>query len=239
MAKLRAEERVFRETAGWRPALIRFIGNLILFLALALVFVVYFKIISENTGHARVKLYLSGTVLCLAQIFFGYWLVAMGLPGTLLPAGLVAGVAALGMNGRIAIFLTALSSLTGLILFEGRPDLMVGYLAGGWFFVSNSVPVRRRVLLLLMSLLSGLAGSAAFVAWNLARGDMMELLTLGDGWRGVVDEGTSPLVAVVALIANWLVCGVLILLFLPWIERFFGVTTRIHPRTWRARSTPC
>jgi uncharacterized domain HDIG len=237
LAKLRAEEDAFRRTQGWSMPAARFIGNFLIFLALAAAMVIFFRVV-ESARPGVVRRFLSAATLCLLPIFSGYWLIWMGLPGTMLPIGIVAGVAALGMNTRVAIFLTALSSLCCLILFEGRPDLMVGYLASAWFFVYTATRVRWRTLLLVMAIVAGLVGSIAFIAWNLARGDMHDILTVKMDWSNILDSSRAPLFAAGGLFANWLVCGVIILCILPLIERFFNVTTRIRLQDLASQEHP-
>jgi putative nucleotidyltransferase with HDIG domain len=237
MGKLNAEERVFRAAQGWRLPFARFIGNLVLFSALALSLTLYFRI-AESGGRGVRRRFFAGTLLCLLAVHIGYLLVWMGLPGTMLPIGLIAGVTALGMNARTAFFLTALASLAGLIIFDGRADLLVGFLAAGWLFVYTAPRLRRRGLLLFMALLSGLLGSVAFSAWNFTRGDLQTLFSLGSSPTPLSEGGAFPLVGALALAVNWFGCGLLLLLFLPWIERLFRVTTRIRLQDYAGLDHP-
>ncbi len=237
LAKLRAEEQAFRDTQGWRLPVTRFIGNFLLFLALGAAMVIYFRM-AEGLRRGVLRRFVSAAALCLLLVFSGYWLIWMGFPGTMLPAGIVAGVVALGMTTRTSIFLTALSSLCGLILFEGRPDLMVGYLTGTWFFAYTAAQVRWRTLLFFTAFLAGCIGSVSFIAWNFARGDMHDILTMHFEWSNILDGSRAILLAALGLVVNWIVCGFIILLLLPLIERFFGVTTRIHLQDLASQEHP-
>ena len=237
LAKLRAEGQAFRATQGWRLPVTRFIGNFLIFFALGWAMVIYFRV-ADFPKRGVLRRFITGASLCLLIVLCGYWLIWMGLPGTILPAGIVAGVAALGMTTRTAVFLTAISSLCGLILFEGRPDLMVGYLVSGCFFVYTAPQSRWRTLLLFTAVLAGVVGSVAFISWNFARGDLYELLTMRFEWANILDGSRATLLAALALVANWLVCGMAILLLLPLIERFFGVTSRIRLQDLASQQHP-
>lgn len=239
LSKIREEDKRFIDTQDWRIRLARFAGNYTLFIGLAVAMAIYFRSTNEDRqGSAR--RFLSGSFLCLLPMLFGYWLIWMGLPGTLLPIGLAAGIAALGMSSRTAVFLTALSSLGCLVIFEGRADLMVGYMAAGWLFVYMVSRVRWRALLILTALLSGLVGVLAFLAWNLARGDASGLSFAVNTWRQALSESHVSALASLAflLLSNWLVCGVAILAIIPLVERFFGVTTRIHLQDLASQEHP-
>jgi putative nucleotidyltransferase with HDIG domain len=227
MGKLREEELAFRASQGWRLPVARLVGNVVLFLALALAMALYFKVAEGRDAGIRRRFFV-GSLLCLLTVYIGYFLIWTGLPGTMLPIGVVAGVAALGMTMRTSIFLTAVASLISLVIFDGRPDLMVGYLTAGWFFVYMAARVRWRGLLLLMALLSGLIGSVAFIAWNFTRGDVRALFELDSSLLLLAEGGMFPLVGVLGLVANWFVSGLVVLMLLPWVERLFGVTTRIR-----------
>ncbi len=236
LAMFREEERVYRESQGWRLPLTRFVGNFLLFLAVAVSLVLYFKA-AENRQVGVVRRYFATAALCLFPVLIGYLLVYLGLPGTMLPIGLAVGVAALGMNAKAAMFLASMASLCGLILFEGRADLMIGHLAAGLFFVHMAPRCRWRVALLVISLLAGLIGAIAYICWNFARGDMQGLLSMVS-WRQAYDDSRSSLISAAALILNWLACGVILLIIMPFIERFFGVTTRIRLQDLTAQEHP-
>ena len=67
----------------------------------------------------------------------------------------------------------------------------------------------------------------AFVGWsdgfgNAERTDSNVVANLSVVARFV------PLLAAGGLVVNWMICGILILFLIPFIEKFFGVTTRIH-----------
>ncbi len=237
LAQLREEERVYQQSQGWRLPATRFIGNLLLFAAISLSMVIYFKR-AESNPRGSVRRFFATAVLCLFPVYVGYGLIYMGLPGTMLPIGIAVGIAAFGMGAWTAMFLVALTSVCGLILYEGRPDLMIGYLAGGLFFIQTAARCRWRVTLLLMSFLSGMVGAISFIAWNFARGDLQNLYSVLTPWSQALDDTRGPLLAAAGLLANWMVCGVLILLLLPVIEWFFGMTTRIHLQDLSAQEHP-
>lgn len=236
MAMLREEERVFLETQGWRVPAVRFIGNLMLFCAISMSMVIFFKA-SEGRWLGAMRRFFATATLILVLVFLGYWLVHMGLPGTMLPIGLAVGVAAFGMNSWTAMFLASMASLCGLILFEGRSDLMIAHLAAGLFFIQTAIRCRWRVTLIIMSLFSGLIGTVAFIAWNFARGDLQGLFSVSTLSQAVADSRSSMLSAV-ALLLNWVVCGFIMLLIMPLVERYFSVTTRIHLQDLTAQEHP-
>ncbi|MDR3211796.1 MAG: HDIG domain-containing protein [Planctomycetota bacterium] len=226
LAKVREEERLFLATRGWQIPASRFIGNFILFLAMGLAMAVYFRLVEgDRPGVSR--RFLSGALLCLLIVFSGYWLIWMNLPGTMFPAGLLAAVTAIGMQFRTSIFLTALASLCGLILFDGRSDLMLGHLTAGWFFIYAASRTGWRTLLLCMALLAGFIGGVTYIAWNFARGDLYDLISLQFNWDNILDASQSTLLAALAMLVDWLVFGVVVLVFLPLIERFFSISSRI------------
>ncbi|MDR3077782.1 MAG: HDIG domain-containing protein [Planctomycetota bacterium] len=225
LAMLREEERVFRESRGWRLSALRFLGNFSLFAALAAAMAIFFR--KMDSSGAALRRFGVTAAIGLACVWVGYWLISHSLPGTLLPLGLAAGVVTLGMNARNAIFLTAVISLAGLILFAGRSDIMLGNLAAGIFFASHAARCRRRMAMILVAGASGLIGAVSFVVWNFARGDLQNLPELLANWPPAMNESLAPLLAALGLIPNWLACGILVTVFIPLIERRFGVTTRI------------
>lgn len=237
LAMIRAEENAFRETQGWRLPITRAAGNLLLFFAVALVIMYYFRTAGGNPSGAF-RRFCAAAVLCLLPIWSGYLLIHFGLPGTMLPVGLAVGIAAFGMTRGNAVFVSAIASLCGLILFEGRPNLMVGYLAAGLFFIHTAARCRWRITLMIMSLFSGLIAGAAFLAWSFARGDLQDLLGSVSNLTQIVGDSLAPLLAAVGLMLNWLICGFLVLLLLPLVERFFGVTTRIRLQDLLAKEHP-
>lgn len=236
MAMLREEERVYLESQGWRVPAIRFIGNLMLFCAISMSMVIFFKA-AEARRLGAVRRFFATGALILAMVFAGYWLIHMGLPGTMLPIGLAVGVAAFGMNTWTAMFLASMSSLCGLILFEGRSDLMIAHLAAGLFFIQTAIRCRRRFTLVMVSFFSGLIGTLAFIAWNFARGDLQGLFDVSSLGQAMADSRSSMLSAA-ALLINWVLCCVALLLIMPFVERYFGVTTRIHLQDLTAQEHP-
>ena len=234
---LSEEEAVFRRTQGWLLPATRFVGNFLLFAAISFSVVIYF-IAAEGRRPGTLRRFLATSMLCLFTVLVGYALIAAGLPGTLLPVGLAVGIAAIGMNSWNAIFTSAITSLCGLILFEGRPDLMVAHLAAGLFFIHTAVRCRKRVVLVVVSFLSGLIGAFAFIAWNFSRGDLQSLLAMLLSWSQALDGSRGALLSALALLLNWLLCGFLILAILPLIERFFKVTTRIHLQDLASQEHP-
>lgn len=237
VAMLREEERVFHESQGWRLPATRFLGNLLLFAAISFSVVIFFKKVDTLNIFGAIRRFMATAALCLLVVFTGYWLIYMGLPGTMLPIGLAVGIAAFGMNTWTAMFLGSIASLCGLILFEGRPDLMVAHLAAGLFFIQTASRCRWRITLVIMTFLAGLLGAAAFVAWNFARGDLQGVLTMTN-WNQLLDDSRTSLLSGGALLVNWVVCGLIILLIMPLIERFFNVTTRIHLQDLSAQEHP-
>lgn len=237
MATLREEEKAYRMLQDWRLPATRFIGNLLLFAAISLATVIYFKT-AEGNPIGVLRRFFATVALCMLPVFAGYLLIYLGLPGTMLPIGLTIGIAAFGMNTWSAIFLATMTSICGLILFEGRPDLMIGYLAGGLFFIYTASRCRWRISLLVVSLLSGFIGGVAFIAWNFARGDLQNLFTVISTWSKALDDSRAPLIAAFGLVANWIVCGFILLVLLPLIEWFFGVTTRIHLQDLASQEHP-
>ena len=227
LAMLREEERVFRESRGWSFTALRFFGNFALFAAMAAAMAIFFRKTGGPDNSASLGRFGVIASASLACVWFGYWLISRSLPGTLLPLGLAIGIVALGINVRNAVFLTAAVSLAGLILFAGRSDVMIGNLSAGLFFTAHAARCRRRMALILVSSVSGLIGALSSVAWNFARGELQSLPELAANWPPAMNENMTPLLAAPGLILNWLACGVLVTLFLPVIERGFGITTRI------------
>ncbi|MCD8140218.1 MAG: HDIG domain-containing protein [Planctomycetaceae bacterium] len=236
LAILREEERVFRESQGWRLPATRFTGNFLLFGAVAISFIVFFKT-TDRHGLGTLRRFFATAVLCLLIVFIGYWLIWMGIPGTMLPVGLAVGIAAFGTNAWTAMFLAGITSLCGLILFEGRADLMIAHLAAALFFIQSAVRCRWRITLAIMSFLSGLLGALGYIAWNFARGDLQSLLSMS-GWSQALVDSRSSLVAAGGLLANWLPCGIIMLFIMPLVERYFNVTTRIHLQDLTAQEHP-
>ncbi len=236
LAMLREEERVYRQAQGWRLPVTRFTGNFLLFFAISLSFVVYFKA-ADNRLAGTLRRFFTTAFLALFTVYAGYLLIYSGLPGTMLPIGLAAGIAALGMHSWTAMFTVSVTSLCGLILFEGRPDLMIGHLAAGLFFIHTASRCRWRFTLLVMSFVAGLIGAVAFIAWNFARGDLQSLFTIA-AWSRALDDGLSALISAGALLLNWFICGLALLFLMPLVERFFGVTTRIHLQDLSAQEHP-
>ncbi len=237
LAQLREEERVYRQSQGWRLPILRFIGNFLLFAAISLAAVIYFKA-AERNRPGSLRRFFATLGLCMLPVLVGYALIYLGMPGTMLPIGIAVGITAFGMNNWTAIFLAAMTSVCGLILYEGRPDLMIGYLAASLFYIHTAARSRWRVSLLLMSFLSGLIGAFSFIAWNFARGDLQNIFTVISSWSQALDDTWGPLLAAAGLVVNWLVCGFIVLILLPAIEWFFGITTRIHMQDLSSQEHP-
>ncbi len=227
LAMLREEENVHRERQGWRLPAVRFVGNFILFAAISFSTALFFRTAARwQAGGGALRRFFATSVLGLGVVLAGYGLIYFSLPGTVLPIGIAVGVAAFGMSTWTAVFMATTASLSGLILFEGRPDLMVAHLAAALFFLHTAARCRRRITLLMSSVLSGLVGAVGFIAWNFARGDLQGLFAI-TSLRQALDDSMGSLVAAGGLLLNWVVCGVVMLLIIPLVERFFGVTTRI------------
>jgi putative nucleotidyltransferase with HDIG domain len=239
LAMIREEERVFRESQGWRLPATRLLGNFLLFMAVSISFVIFFKSTDRHVSGA-LRRFFAMAMLCLLLVFAGYGLIWMGLPGTMLPVGLAVGIAAFGTHPWTAMFLTSVAAVCGLILFEGRPDLMVSHLAAGLFFIQSATRCRWRVTLVIMSFLSGLIGALAYIAWNFARGDLQNLLAFSEWSQALqaLGDSRSHLGAAGGLLLNWLFCGVVMLFIMPMIERYFNVTTRIHLQDLAAQEHP-
>ncbi len=236
LTMLRAEERAFREAQGWRLPAIRFLGNFLLFLAISISLVIYFRA-AELFQTGTLRRFFACVLLCLLVVLTGYILIYTGFPGTMLPIGLAVGIAAFGMRSWTAIFLASMASLCGLILFEGRADIMIGHLAAGLFFIRTAPRCRWRPVLLVMSVLAGLIGAVAFIAWNFARGDLQSVLTIAS-WTQFLDDTRGSIISAGALLANWGVCGFAMLFIMPLVERYFNVTTRIHLQDLSAQEHP-
>ena len=236
LAMLRAEEYAYREAQGWRLPATRFLGNLLLFLAISISTVIYFKTVESRMARP-LRRFFASMLLCLLIVFVGYWLIYSGLPGTMLPIGIAVGIAAFGMHAWTAMFLASMSALCGLILFDGRADLMIGHLAAGMFFIHTAPRCRRRVTLVVVSFVAGIIGAGSFIAWNFARGDLQSLLAISS-WTQLLDDSRSSLISAGALLVNWVVCGLVILFIMPLVERFFNVTTRIHLQDLSAQEHP-
>ncbi|MDR1534128.1 MAG: HDIG domain-containing protein [Planctomycetota bacterium] len=239
LAMLKEEDRVFRNSQGWRLDAFRFAGNYLLFAAISLSMMLFFKAAArESAGGASLSPFLATAGLCLLIVWSGYLLIHRDIPGTMLPVGLALGVVALGTDARNAIFFSAVASICGLILFDGRSDIMIGHLAAGLLFTATAASCRRRMTLLLVSAASGLIGGLSFMAWNIARGEMRNIFGLAAGWPPSLDESLAPILATLGLILNWLICGAAVIPFIPAIERSFGVTTRISLQDLLTREHP-
>ncbi len=236
MAMLREEETTYRRLQGWRLPAVRFLGNFLLFAALSLSTAVFFRT-QAGRRAGTLRHFFATAFLGLFVVFAGYWLIFFGAPGTVLPIGLAVGVAAFGMNPWAAVFMAATASLSGLILFEGRPDLMVAHLAAALFFIHTAPRCRWRTMFLGTAFLSGLIGAIGFIAWNFARGDLQGLFAAAS-WRQAFEDSRGSLVAAGGLLLNWLVCGSAMLFVMPLVERYFRVTTRIHLQDLTAQEHP-
>ncbi|MDR2391339.1 MAG: HDIG domain-containing protein, partial [Planctomycetota bacterium] len=224
---LQEEERVFQEKQDRSLAAVRFVGNFLLFAGIALSMVIFFRVAErDRIGFPYSRLFVVAA-FCLLVVWSGYLLVLHEIPGTMLPIGLMLGIITLGTNTRSAIFLAAITSICGLILFDGRADIMMGHLGAGLFFVSAAARCRRRMPLLLVSAGSGLIGAVAFVAWNFARGNLQNLFSIAASLSLSRDDTVNPIVAAGGFVLNWSICGMLVILLIPVAERCFRVTTRI------------
>lgn len=227
LSKLRAEERQFSTQMDWRLIAYRYCGKWLLFFCVALGALLYFRIASQSFAVRR-RMVVWGGAMMLIQVFLSYLLVWLGWPETLLPIGLMAGVASLGMSPSLSVFIVTGSAMASMIVFDGRPAMLAAYLAGGWFFASFARRTRWRSLLLLLSIASGLAGSLVFIAWTAAQGDVTGIWQLVMDFEGSLKAGQGAAVSAVALLVNWSICGLLTIALLPLIEKAFGTTTRIR-----------
>jgi len=237
LRKLRREEGEFRRRLGWKTLVRRFVGKGVLVLSIVLGFILYLCVITP-TGWTRDRTAWGTAFLMGMLATAAYLAVQYGQGETLVPIGILAGVVGLIQGGRTAVLAVTASSLILMVLFEGRPGVIGGFLASGWLFACVVRGIRHRLTLLSAAALSGVVAALVMITWGLAVGESPELSFNLETWARVRSQGYLVVRAVYAF-AMWTVSGLLLLLLLPTIERIFDATTNISLQELQDQEQPC
>ncbi len=235
--RLRAEERAFRIQRGWKTLAERFVGKTVLILAVLVGLVFYLcPLFAVQEGGDRRMAGLLGLMLLLIAVT--HLVIHYGLPATLIPIGLLAGLGGLLVGSRAAVSAVTGTGLIFMVLLEGRPGVIGAFLASGWLFASVAGTLRHRLTLLSTALLSGLVAAIVLAAWRLAAGETPEFALSLDAF---LQMGTQRYLFVLGLsaLAMWFVCGILLVLLLPLAESALRVTTNISLQELQDQEHPC
>jgi len=224
--ELAAEARVYHRThaPGLAQHFFRLAGTTIVVLVIYLVFGMYLAKNRSDIMRSNTRLFALGvaaiSVLVIAKIFMVAQVPLLLAPLPLLAMILVVAYGqALGLGAAFAVAL-----LLG-ILFKGRFPvvlvLVVGAAVGGFTIVR----LRRRVNLIEVGFLTGLAQLCAAAAMALI---------------GTEKPATGDLILndVVAAFCNGAVSGLILTGALPFMERAFGVVTDLSLLEWSDQNQP-
>ncbi len=228
LRQLQAEDRAWRLAAGWDLVVRQFLGKAILILAIAFGFVLYLcRIEPPSTERNRFAAMISVVALLLLGIAVA--LIHLGWPGTFVPIGILAGVAALVLHYRAGVVAVSVFSLSCFVIFEGQADLVGSYLASGWLFACLAPTIRQKHRILTFALLSAVAGASIVTLWAAA---------MGSGVFETASSGVPLLFRIGGVFAGWIASAVAILLGLGLLERLFETTTMIRLQELQDQDQP-
>jgi hypothetical protein len=228
LRQLQAEDRAWRLASGWDLVLWQFLGKAVLILAIALGFVLYLCRI-EPPSPERNRFAAMIAAVALALMGVAVTLIQLGWPGTFVPIGILAGVAALVLHYRAGVVAVSVFSLSCFVIFEGQPDLVGAYLASGWLFACFVPTIRQKHRILTYALLSAVAGAGIVVLWSAA---------MGSGAFETAQATWPLLFRVGGVFAGWIASAVVILLGLGLLERLFETTTMIRLQELQDQDQP-
>lgn len=251
--KLRAEDAAYRQAAGWSLLVSRFLGKILLLWSIVLGVVLTLRTLSTRSKpllsemrsfHGRrsppsyipTRYFLGLALETALLIGAAHLLIFLGLPATLLPIGIVAGITALGMGVEVGYYVVTGASLILLVLFEGQPGTVISFLGSGWLYARGLPPLRHRMAIFHSATRCGLVGAALVIAWGLATGEQIPFQDEA-WWRAI--QNSHVMIRGAWVLVGWLISGVATILLIPAIEAIFGTPTHIHLQALLDHDHPC
>ncbi len=226
LRQLRREEETHLYSQGWEAYFSSFAGKFGLLLGLAIGFLLIYNLLHRRDPFAARRL-LVFALIAEALLLSTHLLIHRGSPASLLPLGILAGIAALASGRRTAFLAVSCLSLMLLVLCEGQPGVILSFLSGGWLFAYRVPRARYRLELLHAANLAGVLALLVVVGWGLSIGETpawslsgTELLNLGQGGHLLV-RGIWAYLA-------WIFSSVVVTLLLPLVSGICGATTNIR-----------
>lgn len=232
LKRIRAEAAAHERAQGLLAAVVRLIGLAALLLIAGTGFLLY--LVRFEKSVFRRSRELTGVLLLATAVLWGIQGVLMtGLPSTLIPVGVVAGIAALVFGPRVGVGTASLLCFASFIMTETDLGQVISLLGSSWVFCCLAPGVRHRGGLLRAGLL---AGSVCFLVtsfWRFASGALpASSLTEDDlityfGWLGGYES------------LAWVAGGVFLTIALPTVERIFGAATNVTLLELSDQEHPC
>lgn len=199
------------------------IGKALLLLAAGVGFLVYgFRF--EQPGVSRRSRMVLLTVMAVVLLTVLRVCMAMGMTVSLMPMGLIAGLAALVFGPRMGVACASLFCFSTFILTGADVGEFVALLGSSWLFSTLTPGVRFRLGLVRAGLASGVVAFLFLGCWDLS------------GAAGL-DTGLLTRAGFNAL--WWLGGGIVVTMLLPFIEHAFGCATNVSLLELSDQNHPC
>lgn len=230
--RLRAEARAYDRHRGRATAALRLIGLAALLLIAGAGYLLY--LLRFEPGAFRQSTRLLGVLLVGVFVLIGLQgLSTIGVPITLVPMGLAAGIAALIFGPRVGVGTASLLTFAAFLITETDVGAAVALLGSSWVFCCLSPGVRHHSGLLRAGLLSGGVCFLTTSFWRFANGSVPALSHLEQNpftfisWMGALDG------------AAWIIGAALLVIALPLLEKAFGAATNVTLLELSDQEHPC
>lgn len=234
---LRAEDKAFRESRGLKHLLRQWGGKTVLIFGLALSFIFIFgRLLPWAWSLSREVLGILVFACLLVTLANGT--IYFGLPATILPLGLLAGVVALLVNARAGALAVTIMSLVLLVLLEGNPGVVVAQLVSGILFSYRVPTIRRQHQFISAAMSCGLLAAFLVITWGVSLGES-PALTLN--WKEWLDpeKGSYLYIQGFGALAGWLTAGIATVFSLPLMESVFKKTNAVRLQELQDQNHPC
>lgn len=232
LERIRAEISSFEATQGRAGRFFKISGMAALLFIGAIGFLLYI-VRFERMVFSRVRellLVMLVAIVCLWAIQIG---MVYGFIVTLVPIGIISGIAALVFGPRVGVGAASLLSYSSFVITRIDIGEVVALLGSSWVFCCLVPGVRDRSGILRASIVAGGVNFLGESFWRLSSGGLIGYQFGGRTtmdfafWIGALDG------------ISWIIGGVLFTVLLPVIERFFSTATNVTLLELSDQEHPC
>ena len=222
--RIRTEQSAYEQTYGVEGRMLRIFGRSVLLFAAGIGFILYGVRLERHTHQHEMRLCtIVGMAVCLL-ILLRVGIAWGGMWVSLMPMGLLAGLAALIFGPRMGLACGSLFSFGAFVLTGADVGESVALLGSSWLFAALTPGLRFRLSLLRAGFAAGVASFLFLACWDVSGGETMQsLLFLRGAYSAFV----------------WLMGGVFLTVILPVVERFFSCATNITLLELSDQNHPC